>query len=61
MRTTTINDYDDGRQVMDTVLATMMQATRCAVSHTMQNSPGEIAFGRDMFLNVPVITNLEAI
>ena len=46
---------------MDNALATLMHATRCAVNHTMQNSPGEIVYQRDMFVDVPVLANLEAI
>ena len=61
MRTTTINCEDDAKQVMDNALATLMHATRCVVNHTMQNSPGEIVYQRDMFVDVPVIANLEAI
>ena len=61
MRTATINCHDDAKEVMDDALATMMHATRCAVNHTMQNSPGEIVYGRDMFLDIPVIADLEAI
>ena len=61
MRTTTISNYDDAKQVMDNALATMMHATRCAVNHTMQNSPEEMVFRRDMFIDVQVIADLEAI
>ena len=33
----------------------------CAVNHTLQNSPGEIAFRRDMFVDVLIIADLQAI
>ena len=61
MRTTEIKDEDDARQIIDNALATMMHATRCSVNHTLQNSPGELVFRRDMFIDVPVLADLEAI
>eukprot|EP00957_Ditylum_brightwellii_P114594 8738115-Ditylum_brightwellii.AAC.1 len=35
-----------------------MHATRCAVSQTLNTSPGALVFGRDMFLELPVIADL---
>ena len=61
MQTTTIETYENAKQVMNNALATAMHATRCAVNHTMKNSPGEIVFSRDMFVDVPVIANIIAI
>ena len=61
MRNQTIIDYDNVKQVMYNALASLMYTTRCLVNHTMQNSPGEIAFGRNMFIYIPVIANLESI
>ena len=61
MRTQTINDYDDAKQVIDNALASLMHATRCSVNHTMRSSPGEIVFQRDMFLDIPVRADLESI
>ena len=35
---------------------------RCSVSKSlMNNTPGEVVFGRDMLLNIPVIIDLQAI
>ena len=61
MQTTTIETYENAKQVMNNTLATAMHATRFAVNHTMKNSPGEIVFSRYMFVDVPVIADLIAI
>ena len=61
IRTTRIETYDDTKRIMDNALAAMMHATRYAVYHTMKNSPGEIIYGQDMFVDVPIVTDLIAI
>ena len=49
-------------QAVDDALATCMHAMRCAVSKSLSNNtPGEIVFGRDMILNLPIVVNLLAI
>ena len=35
-----------------------MHATRCAVSRTLQSSPGALAFHRDMLMDVPIMADL---
>ena len=47
--------------MIDNALATVVHASRCAVNHTMQTSPGAMVFNRDMMINVPLISNLLAI
>ena len=43
-------------------LAACCHAMRCAVSKALiNNTPGEVVFGRDMLLNIPVIVDLLAI
>ena len=44
--------------MIDNALATVVHASRCAVNHTMQMSPGAMVFNRDMMINVPLISNL---
>ena len=56
-----INTYKDAQHVMDHAIAASIHATCCAVNHTMQHSPGEIVFQRDMFLDIPVIADFVAI
>ena len=43
---------------MDSALATVFHAVRINVSETRGNSPGALAFHRDMLHNVPVQVNL---
>ena len=48
--------------IIDNALATAMHATRTAVSKSLGgNTPGSLAFRRDMFLNVPLVADLHAI
>ena len=51
----------DATNMIDNALATVVHASRCAVNHTMQTSPGGMVFNRDMMINVPLISNLAAI
>ena len=53
--------YKDATHIMNRALAAMQHATRCAVHKTLQHSPGEIVFNRDMFVDVPVMTDLIAL
>ena len=46
---------------MDDALATAMHALRSTVSTTLQATPGSLAFSRDMFLNIPLLANWDAI
>ena len=61
MRTTRIENYKEAEQVIDNALAAAMHATCCAVNHTMKTTPGEMVYGRDMFIDIPVIADLIAI
>lgn len=46
-------------QAVDDALAACMHAMRCAVSKSLlNNTPGEVVFGRDMLLDLPVIVDL---
>ena len=46
---------------MEHEIASCIHATRVAVNHAMQHTPGEIVFQRDRFLDIPVIVDLVAI
>ena len=61
MQTTNIETGAQAGQVMDNALATCQHSLCCAVNHTMQTSPGNLVFRRDMFIDVPVHANLIAI
>ena len=60
-KTQLIDTFNDAEHVMDHVIAASIHATCCAVNHTMQHSPGEIVFQRDMLLDIPMIADLVAI
>ena len=48
-----------GNEVIRETLATAMHACRCAGSNALGNhSPGAVAFGRDMFLDIPLIADI---
>ena len=47
--------------IMDQAIATCVHAHRSAVNSTLQCSPGSLVFGRDMFVDVPLIADLVAI
>ena len=49
------------RDIIDDALATAMHAMRTTVATTLGSAPGALAFSRDMFLNVPLIADWQAI
>jgi transposase InsO family protein len=52
----------EGQQVIHKTLATAMHACRCACSSSLgYNSPGALAFNRDMFLDIPLYADILAI
>ncbi|CAJ1964042.1 unnamed protein product [Cylindrotheca closterium] len=49
-------------QAVDYALTACNHAMRCSVSQSLKNNtPGEVVFAHDMFLNIPVIVNLLSI
>jgi hypothetical protein len=54
-------DILQANQVVDNALATTMHAIRCAMHNALGMSPGAFVFQRDMFLNIPLIANLQTI
>ena len=49
------------RDMIDQALAQAMHATRTTVMTTLGSTPGSLAFSRDMFLNIPLIADWQAI
>ena len=47
----------DAKQMVDTALANCLFATRAAIHGSLKASPGALAFGRDMILNIPLIAD----
>ncbi len=47
-------------QLLDTAIANAMYATRCTYHNSaLRTTPGGLAFGRDMILNIPLVTDFE--
>ncbi len=49
------------RDIIDDALAIAMHAMQTTVATTLGSTPGALAFARDMFLNVPLIADWQAI
>jgi transposase InsO family protein len=46
-------------QLVDTAIADAVYATRCTYNSVLKTTPGGLAFGRDMVLNIPLVTDLQ--
>jgi hypothetical protein len=55
------NNLSKAKDIVDDALATAMHAMRTTVATTLGSTPGALAFSRDMFLNVPLIADWQAI
>ncbi len=49
------------RDIIDDALTTVMHAMQTTVATTLGSTPGVLAFAQDMFLNVPLIVDWQAI
>ena len=49
------------KDIIDQALATAMHAMRTTIATTLGSTPGALAFSRDMFLNIPLVANWQAI
>ena len=49
------------RDIIDDALATAMHAMQTTIATILGSTPGALAFARDMFLNVPLIADWQAI
>ena len=47
------------KQLVDTAIADAVYATRCTYHSALKTTPGGLAFGRDMILNIPLVTDLQ--
>lgn len=51
----------DAKDIMDDALATAIHDIRTVVATSLGSTPGALAFGRDMLLNVPLVADWKAI
>jgi hypothetical protein len=49
------------RDIIDNALATAMHDMQTTIATTLGSTPGALAFSRDMFLNMPLIVDWQAI
>jgi hypothetical protein len=54
-------DEQQATEIIDSALASAMYAVRATVHGSLRNSPGALAFQRDMLLDIPLIADLHAI
>ena len=47
------------KHIIDTALATAAYAARTSLHSTMEHSPGQLVFQRDMLLDIPVIADFQ--
>jgi hypothetical protein len=45
-------------QLVDTAIADAVYTTHCTYNSVLKTTPGGLAFGRDMIINIPMITDL---
>ena len=61
MRKTTIQSGEQTNQMIDNALATASHALCCSLNHTMNTFLGNLVFGQDMFIDLPLQAKLEII
>jgi hypothetical protein len=49
----------NAEQMVDTAIADAVFATRCIYNSALKTTPGGLAFGRDMILNIPLVTDIQ--
>ena len=55
------NGLQTANQLMDTAIANAVFAHRSTYSAAIQTTPGGLAFGRDMILDLPLVSDLQLI
>jgi hypothetical protein len=61
VHTNPLRNMTQARDIIDDALATAMHAMQTTIATTLGSTPGALAFLRDMFLNVPLIADWQAI
>mmetsp|Transcript_24155 Transcript_24155/g.44924 ORF Transcript_24155/g.44924 Transcript_24155/m.44924 type:complete len:177 (+) Transcript_24155:849-1379(+) len=55
------NGITSAKQLVDSAIADAVFATRSTYHSTLKTTPGGLAFGRDMVLNIPLVTDLQTL
>jgi hypothetical protein len=61
VHTNPLQNMTQTRDIIDDALATAMHAMQTTVVTTLGSTPGALAFARDMFLNMPLIADWQAV
>ncbi len=61
MHTNPPSNMTQARDIIDDALVTAMHAMQTTIATTLGSTPDALAFARDMFLNVPLIADWQAI
>jgi hypothetical protein len=61
VHTNPLQNMTQARDIIDDALATAMHAMQTTVATTLGSIPGALAFNQDMFLNMPLIADWQAI
>jgi hypothetical protein len=61
VHTNSPRNMTQARDIIDDALATAMHAMQTTIATTLGSTPGALAFAQDMFLNVPLIADWQAI
>jgi hypothetical protein len=61
VHTNPLHNMTQARDIIDDALATGIYAMQTHVANTSGSTPGALAFAQDMFLNVPLIADWQAI
>ena len=52
-------EVNEANLILDTALQTASYSARAAIHHTLQSTPGALAFHRAMLLNIPFIADMQ--
>ena len=55
------NNIVDANMILDTAIANIVFALQSSFHSSLQTTPGALAFGRDMILDLPVVADLNLI
>ena len=55
------NNIEQTHDILDTCFATAVYASKVAIYHTLNISPGALVFHGDMILNIPLMADLHQI
>jgi hypothetical protein len=61
VHTNPLQNLTQDRDIIDDAMATVMHAMQTTVATTLGSTPSALAFAQDMFLNMPLIADWQAV